>query len=108
MNMRIRLIGVALCAVAGIASAEAGDVRPGYYQLTVGSTPSCKLTLGEDGAASVVQDCNKLGAVARWKATETGFDLTDTGGTTLASLKEGNDAYTGHTADGSHRVMVAR
>jgi len=108
MNMRIRLIGVALCAAAGIVNAEAGEVRPGFYQLTVGSTPPCKLSLAADGAATVVEDCNRLGAVARWKSTDAGLELADASGTALATLKEGTDAYTGRTADGSRKVMVAR
>jgi len=106
MSLRLRLAGVVVCAIAGAVSAEAG-VRAGYYLLTVGSTPPCKLSLAGDGTASLTESCNKLGAVARWNATAAGFDLVDGNGTALASLKDGNDAYTGRTA-GGQRVMVAR
>ncbi len=105
MNMRLRLAGVVLCAAAGIASAQADNIRPGSYRLTVGSAPSCGLSLSEDGTATI--DCDRIGSVAHWKSTGSGFELQDSTGATVATLKEGNDAYTGRTAT-NRKVLVAR
>ena len=102
------LVGFAVAVLLTAPQAHAGELTPGSWRLSVGNTPPCLLSVTADGTASLSSDCNRLGAVARWKATDAGVDLVDAGGATLVSLKQGNDAYTGLSAAERRRILLTR
>ena len=107
MNSRHRYLTLAIAILlSGYGAAQAQGVSAGSYNLTVGKSAPCALTLADKGKATLVGSCARSDEITNWQATPGGLELTDGAGAIYASLAAKGDGYAGVSFDAGHHVLV--
>lgn len=105
MNKFTILTLAASLGISMATAASASDVT-GAWKYTLGSKPTCSVTLSAPNAAAAATDCYDATQISHWQTTATGLELLSGNGTLVATLKAKGDGYEGlHIADGRKLVL---
>ena len=101
MNSLRTILTASAFALVAVSAAHAREaVAPGTYNLAIGSSADCPITLSADGSAAA-GNCAQSGDIAKWQAKYNGVELKTASGETVAILKGKDGSYRGtRFADG--------
>src|SRR5258708_3155163 len=101
------IAGGAIAAAIYFDGADAA-ARSGHYRLAVGNGAFCSITLADDGHVSADPACKHVDDFAKWRATPSGLEFTDNGGTAVAELRTTSEGYAGKTIGEYHQLILLR